>query len=659
MAPNILPFGTWDSPISAAYVAKAGISYDDVLVDPIPSRVHPDANGIYHIERRPSEAGRNVIVETTTKKDIFGKGWNSRTGVQEYGGASAIVYGGVVYFSNFGDGRVYKANFANKMHIENKNHRFANFAVHPTAPHLLVSILEDHTNCKLSDVKTSLVTIDTLSSTVHPLVSGADFYAAPAFNPDGTHLAWVQWDHPDMPWDGSQIHVADVIAEGDTLALQNVKKIKGEWKKESAVQPRWVGSSKLLFFSDESGFQNPWIVDVMESSSEPRPILPTPLDQDFAEPDWQLGAASSAVLSENEAACIALRDGRFILYILDLKSGTVREIPTPYAVMSNIRRTGPHSAVLLANRTDTPVEIVHIEWDESRETKFSTLAGGDASDPKVGKIDKTFFSAPRPLTFKGRKGSPLYVIFYPPTNPSFTGQSGERPPCIISAHGGPTSMANQAFNLKKQYFTSRGFAWVDVNYGGSSGYGREYIQRLYGNSGVIDVADCVDAARALASPEFGEIDSARVVITGSSAGGYEVLLSLCSTPPDVFAVGTSSYGISNVFTIVEDSHKFESRYGEKLLGGPADKIPHIWRARSAVFHAQKIKILQGSEDKVVPSSQAEGMMKVIRDHGGRVEYTLFEGEGHGWRKAETIIAALEQELDFYLDVLGLKTKGSA
>ncbi|KAH8113185.1 alpha/beta-hydrolase [Phellopilus nigrolimitatus] len=662
-SPTIAPFGTWASPISAALVAKAGTSFDDVLVDPV-------TNAVYHVEKRPSEAGRSVVVETASGKDVFGSEWNARSGVHEYGGASATVYAGVVYFSNFADGRVYSVEKGGPpvpITPENTNHRFADFAVHPKAPYLLVAILEDHTHPAPSDVANSLVSIDTRSKSVHPLVSGADFYAAPAFSADGARLAWIQWLHPDMPWEGAEVHVADVQSHGGAagadarLLVKNARKVKGARTAESAAQPCWAGADTLLFSCDASGYQSPWAVDLSAETPAPRAVLAAPLAQDFAMPGWRLGGSCGAVLDAKTALCTALRDGRSVLYLVDLARGTHTELASPYVLITQIRRTGSHSAVFLGDATDAPKALVALALDESgTKARFATLGGGDAGAGAAAageKTDKALFAAPRPLTFTARGGAPLHVVFYAPTNPGFAGPAGERPPCVVNVHGGPTAMAPQGLSLRQQYFTSRGFAWVDVNYSGSSGYGRRYIERLVGSWGVADVEDCVDTARALASPAFGEIDPARVLITGGSAGGYTVLQALCAAS-DAFAGGTASYGISNLFTLMQDTHKFESHYGFRLVGGTPQEVPDVYRARSPVFHAERITapllVLQGSADMVVPPSQAEEMVGVIRAHGGRVQYKVFEGEGHGWRKAETIVTALEAELAFYLDVLGLR-----
>ncbi|THH06289.1 hypothetical protein EW145_g4187 [Phellinidium pouzarii] len=670
MAPTIAPFGTWDSPISTALVAETGTAVDDVLVDPVTST-------IYHLERRPSEGGRIVLVETVAGKDVFGPSWNARTGVQEYGGASAVVYSGVAYFSHFGDGRVYKVGLAPGsstsrepvvVSAENANLRFANFAVHPTAQHLLVSILEDHTHPAPSDVVTSLAVLDTRPGhgSVRVLVSGADFYAAPVFNADGTRLAWVQWRHPDMPWEGAEVHVAEVLQVGEgRLEVVNERRVRGEWKKESAVQPRWVDNHTLLFFSDASGYQNPWIIDLAGVGASARPVLAEPVDQDFAEPGWRLGDSYCAVLTPETVLCTALRAGRSVLYRLDLARGTLRELPCPWVHVTAVRRIDTRSAVFVGEPVDDPKQVILITVGspadaDDAETRFTVPSAALATAP--AKINKTYFAAPRPLTLKTRTGAPLHAVFYPPTNPGFRGPEGARPPCIVNAHGGPTGIASQALSMSVQFYTSRGFAWVDVNYGGSSGYGRKYTERLVGNWGVTDVDDCVDAARALASPAFGEIDPARVVTRGGSAGGYTVLQALCADTTGTFAAGAVSYGISNLFTLATDTHKFESRYMEKLVGGTPEEVPEVYKARSPVFHAEQITapllILQGSLDMVVPPSQAEEMIKVIRAHGGRVEYKLFEGEGHGWRKAETIEVALATELDFYLHVLSIKEKKS-
>ncbi|KAL5512362.1 hypothetical protein ACEPAG_3354 [Sanghuangporus baumii] len=656
------PFGTWDSPITAEYVAKAAVSFDDVFVDPFPSQAHPDGNAIYYIEKRPSEEGRDVIVDASSKKDIFGEGWNARSAVHEYGGASSIVRAGVVYFSNFADMRVYKVDTnvdgaePSPVTPENENYRYANFAIHPASPQLLVSILEDHTNATApSDVVNTLVTINTETVSIQPLVSSADFYAAPTFNSDGTRLAWIQWNHPDMPWDGAQVYVADVvITEDKTLELQNSRKIKGVYTKESAVRPQWVDSSTLFFFFDESGFQNPWIIDLSGDSSEPRAVFSSPVEMDFSEPDWNLGMSSSAVLTSSTVYVVPIRDGRYVLFLLDLISGSLKEIQTEYVVLGNIRRTGPFSAVFIGTKSDEPSAVVEVVLDESGEATFTVLAGGQ-SDTDPDKIDKAFFSVPNPLSLTNPDGQPLYAVFYPPTNPNFTGPEGEKPPCITFVHGGPTGMATQGFDLRKQYFTSRGFALVDVNYGGSSGYGRKYIERLDEQWGIVDISDCADAVQALASSPFNEINLARVMITGGSAGGYVVLQSLCSERSETYVAGTSSYGISDLFNLAKFTHKFESHYMDKLLGGRPEEIPDVYKARSPVYHADQINVplllLQGADDQVVPKEQSEAIRDAIEARGGVVVYKLFEGEGHGWRKAETIIEALETELGFYLGVM--------
>ncbi|KAI5114963.1 hypothetical protein M0805_006579, partial [Coniferiporia weirii] len=520
MSPTIAQFGTWVSPISATRIARARTAIDDVLVDPV-------TTAVYHLESRPSEAGRCVLVETATGKYVFGPGWNARTGVQEYGGAPAVVYAGAVYFSNFVDGRVYRVERGKEpepVTPENANHRFANFAVHPTASHLLVAVLEDHTHPAPADVATSLVVLDTRACTVHALALGADFYASPAISPDGARLAWVQWRHPDMPWEGGEVHVADLV-RGDTLSLGNARKVGGAWKKESAVHPCWLGARQLLFFSDAGGFQNPWVVDLdLGLATPPRPVLVQPLAQDFTEPDWRLGGSYSAPLAGGLVLCTALRDGAAVLYLLDVASGTLEELDAPYVSVAAVRPTGPRSAVFIAEAINAPRAIVTLTLGEGNRTNLAVIRGGD-TDADAGsadgeaKIDKTYFATPRPLTLRTRSDAEVYAVFYAPTNPVYAGPEGERPPCIVSVHGGPTGMTGQGLRMSVQFFTSRGFAWVDVNYGGSAGYGRKYIERLAGNWGVADVEDCVDAVRALASPAFGEIDPARVLVTGGSAGG--------------------------------------------------------------------------------------------------------------------------------------------
>ncbi|TFK46332.1 alpha/beta-hydrolase [Heliocybe sulcata] len=645
------PYGTWSSPISAEAITQKTTAITHLIVDPIGSV-------LYHVEARPSEGGRCVIVRSEGAQDVFGRKWDARTSVQGYGGAAAIAHNEVVYFSCAADSRVYRVSEGKEpvpITPENPNHHFADFTAYPANGRYLVAILDDDTHPSPSDVVTTLCLIDTDNCQSTLLVSGADFYAAPRFSPDGHYLAWHQWHHPDMPWEGSEICVAKVDASSGSLVLTDVRMIAGQRNRIGVLYPFWISNERLVFTSDESGYQNPWIYDAASGSA--RAILKDPVQEDFGEPSSRLGPSPGAALDGKTLIFSATQEGRSVLYRIDIEHGSKKELECPYVDVAWVQRLSENTVAFVGSQTTQSAQIVISTFSAHDSQVSSTTLNTPSSDSGTS-YPPSLISVPEPRSLELTPGGQsVHVVLYPPTNPRYAGSSikGEKPPCVVNAHGGPTGKADQALDWKKQYFTSRGWAWLDVNYGGSSGYGRKYIERLDGQWGIVDVEDCVNAARHFSST-LQLIDPHRIAIRGSSAGGFTTLAALYNFP-EVFAAATSLYGISDLRKLDEDTHKYESRRMEKLMGGRPADIPEVYHARSPVFHADKIKtpllILQGSIDKVVPPSQAELIVNSVQKNGGKVSYIVFEGEGHGFRKAENIKRALEEEYAFYRDVIGI------
>nr|GAT54164.1 predicted protein [Mycena chlorophos] len=646
------PYGTWKSPIQAENLAKASVHLTDVLVDA--------TNGkIYHTESRPSEGGRIALVDTESGKEVVGKEWNVRTGVHEYGGAAAVVHAGRAYFSNIVDGRVYKVEGNGEpvpVTPESKVLRFADFDVHPVHNHILVSILEDHTDKTTpASVTNKLCIIDTTAQTVSVLVSGADFYASPRFSPDGLRLAWQQWSLPYMPWQSAEIHVADFAM--DSLKVTNAVRIAGDGATNSVNFPSWATASTLLFTSDKSGYQNPWKYDA--SIRKAVPVFSEPVKEDFGEPTWVFGFSPYAVVQNGAKGLFtSFRDGRSVLYLVDLDNGQRTEIPSQFVNISSMRRVGNDKVAFIGDLVDAPSELVLCTLASDSTTSFSTLSSHASAGPT---FSKSLYSIAQPVTLSAPPDArPIHAVYYPPTNPDYSGSSiaGERPPCVVHVHGGPTAFSGHAFDLTTQYYTSRGWAWLSVNFGGSSGYGRAYIERLSSNWGIVDIEDCIQASKLISQAPYSLIDPKRTVIRGGSAGGYTALGAVSmGSDLTTFAAATSMYGISDLRRLLEDTHKFESGYPLDLLGGDISDIPEVYEDRSPVTHADKIVapllILQGEMDRVVPKEQAEIIYESIKRRGGVVEYKLYPGEGHGFRKEETIIDSLERERNFYERVLKL------
>jgi dipeptidyl aminopeptidase/acylaminoacyl peptidase len=633
-----VPYGSWSSPISARMLAVAGMGLSEPLLE----------DGVaYWRESRPDDGGRNVVVRGdpwSQPADITPTGFDVRTTVHEYGGGSYTVQRGTVVFSNFADQRLYRQDpGADPTPITDETggrHRFADGSV-TTDGTWWIGVRERHGDPDVpSTVVNDLVAVPTDGSadpTV--LVEGRDFYSNPVISPDGSKLAFLAWDLPWMPWDGCELFVADLAAD---MRLSSLERLAGEDGKESIWQPSWSPTGDLCFASDRSRWWN------LERIRDGRREALHPTDAEFGFPHWVFGQRSYGFLDDGRIACWYERRGVQHLAVLDAETGELLDLDLPHSAL----RWGPHLAVegsnllFVAGAPDLPPQVVWLN--------FSSRSVEVLRESTAVAVDEATISRPRQIEFPTTDGLTAFAHYYPPANGDLTGMPGERPPLIVMSHGGPTSQATAVLDLEVQFWTSRGFAVVDVNYGGSTGFGREYRQRLNGQWGIVDTDDCIAAARFLAAD--GEVDGSRLLIRGGSAGGYTTLCAL--TFHDDFAAGTSYYGVSDLEPFaVGDTHKFESRY-EHTMVGPWPEAADLYRARSPINAVDRIStpilLLQGAEDKVVPPSQAEVMVAALDAKGLPYAYLLFEGEQHGFRKAETIVAAHEAELSFYCQILGVE-----
>ncbi|HEX9122168.1 MAG TPA: S9 family peptidase [Actinomycetota bacterium] len=633
MTPGVAPYGSWRSPIGADLVAKAGV----VLYEPWAT-----SDGFYWLELRPDEGGRNVVVRGDpfgSPVDLTPPDFDVRTKVHEYGGGSYLVHEATVWFSNFADQRLYRQEVAGEPRPVTPappapgSIRYADGRITPDGRRI-VSVRERHEG---DDTINELVAVPADGSGApHVLASGRDFYAFPRIAPDGSSLAWVEWDHPNMPWDDTELHVATF---GDDGSLSDERTVAGG-RRESIFQPEWSPDGVLHFVSDRTGWWN--LYRLREEVAENL----VPMAAEFGVPMWEFGYSSYAFLSDGRIALLYRQDGVHHLSVLDPVSGELVDLDVPFSCFDPpyVRATGMQ-LVFVGGGPATPHQVVALDF-VSRGVEV-------LRESERTELDPAYFSVPLPIEFSTEGGVTAHAYHYPPASPDFTAPAGERPPLIVHVHGGPTSESTPEFSLMKQFWTSRGFAVLDVNYGGSTGYGRDYRERLYGQWGVVDVHDAVAAARFLV--ERGEADAERLLIRGGSAGGYTTVCAL--TWHDEFAAGASYFGLVDLEPFADSTHKFELRYTDNLVG-PWPEAIDLWRARSPIHSfdllARPLLILQGLEDEVVPPDQAEAMVHGMQARGLPYAYLAFEGEQHGFRKAENIQRSLEAELAFYARVLGIE-----
>jgi dipeptidyl aminopeptidase/acylaminoacyl peptidase len=639
---HIAPYGAWKSPITSDLIVSQSIALGGGRFD---------GDDVYWLEGRPAEAGRNVIVRRTPDgasadggtEDVNPAPFNARTRVHEYGGGAVLVDHGIVIFSNFADQRLYRIapGSAPEPITPEAPLRYADCVVDP-ARNRLICVREDHTEAALAEHGEAVNTIAAImldgSQAQHVLASGNDFYATPCLSPDGHTLAWLTWRHPNMPWDGTELWIADVQPDG---TLANAALVAGG-ENESIFQPAWSPDGRLYFVSDRSGW---WNLYRLDNGGAERLVT---MEAEFGAPQWVFGISTYAFESAERIICTYTKDGIDYLASLDTKSKTLTLLDIPYTSIGSIQAAP--GKVLFGGASPThAAALVYLDLTTGEQTilKRANTTEIDGAD------GARYLSTPQPIEFPTTGGLTAHGIFYPPQNQDYAAPEGEKPPLLVLSHGGPTGATSSALRLGVQYWTSRGFAVLDVNYGGSTGYGRAYRERLNDQWGIVDVDDCANGARYLA--DRGLVDPARLAIRGGSAGGYTTLCAL--TFRDVFHAGASHFGVSDLEGLATDTHKFESRYLDRLVG-PYPERRDLYVARSPIHHVANLNcpviFFQGLEDKVVPPSQAETMVEALRAKGIPVAYLPFEGEQHGFRRAENIKRALDAELYFYGRIFGFE-----
>jgi dipeptidyl aminopeptidase/acylaminoacyl peptidase len=622
MTPKITTYGSWKSPITADDVFAKFVGLGSIQLD---------GKNLYWGESRPD--GRTVIVCRTSHQqtiDLTPPSYNARTRVHEYGGGDYLAAGGIVYFSNFTDQRMYRQVPGSEPQpfTLTEGMRYAD-AILDDAHGRIIVVREDHTTAAPQPVN-ALVSISTAGDDDGQiLVSGNDFYSTPRLNPEGTRLAWLTWNHPNMPWDGTELWIAELLSDGSIG--QHTLVAGGE--AESIFQPQWSPDGILYFISDRTGWWN------LYRWHEPQGYVEAlcPMEAEFGEPQWIFGISTYGFESAEKLICTYSQNGSYHLASLDTRTLNFHKFHIPYTFISDVH-VAPRQVFFIAGSAIEPVALMQFD-----------LANGEIKVLRSARevaIDPAYFSIGQSVEFPTDQGLTAHGFFYPPKNRDFIGTPEELPPLLIMSHGGPTGATSSVFRYGIQYWTTRGFAVLDVDYGGSTGYGRAYRERLKGQWGIVDVADCVNGARHLVTQ--GVVDGNRLAITGGSAGGYATLCAL--TFYNLFRAGASYYGISDLEAMARDTHKFESRYLDGLVG-PYPERRDLYISRSPIHHIEQLAcpliLMQGLDDPIVPPNQSKMMFDALRTRGLPVAYLTFAGEQHGFVKAENNKRALEAELYFY------------
>ena len=636
---SVAPYGSWRSPIAPKLIAAGTLRLGAAAW--LEGKILGEAEAIpCWLEGRPTEKGRTALVARTADgqlRELAPAPANVRSRVHEYGGGAFCCLGETIYFSEGSDNRIYRQTPGSQpkaLTPPGKEFRYADLTPDPSRDRLLC--VRELQIPNAAEPLNELVSIDLGSGTVCVLATGSDFYASPRPSPDGSQLAWLDWQHPNMPWDGTQLWVAAIAPDG---TLQDSVCIAGS-ATESIHHPRWsAADGKLYFASDRSGWWNLYCWDGRDC--EVACVLE--MEAEFAYPHWVFGLSTYDFWGRDRLVCAYSQGGCWHLGTIDLQTQTLTPIETPYANIESLHVAG-NAAIFIASSPTEAAAVIRFDLISRTSEVLQRSLTLD--------LDTKYLAQPQAIAFPTTGDRTAHAWFYPPKNPESTAPVGEKPPLIVKCHSGPTAMATPGLNLKIQYWTSRGFAFLDVNYGGSIGYGRGYRERLDGQWGIVDVDDCVNGARYVVAQ--GLVDGDRLAMTGSSAGGYTTLAAL--TFRDVFKAGASYYGISDLEALVKETHKFEARYFDRLVG----KYPEereIYIARSPIHHADRLNcptiFFQGLADTVVPPAQAEKMVAALQAKGIPVTYMQFPEEGHGFRQAETSERALTAELTFYREVFGI------
>lgn len=635
--PVTAPFGSWQSPITADLIVGDTVVFDMITTD---------GGDIYWLEIRPSENGRGVIVKRSQDgltTDVTPQGFHVGNRAHEYGGGAYTVRDGTIYFCNNPDQRIYKQEpDTEPVPITPAPSglatlRFADLLVDPFR-HQLIAVCEDHSTPDSQPVN-SLVSIPIAGGKIKTIASGHDFYSSPKLSHDGTKLAWLSWDHPNMPWDGTELNVAKFGTDG---SLTEARVLAGG-DTESIFQPEWLPDGRLVFVSDRTDWWNLYCIhngkiEHLQS-----------MDAEFGRGQWVFGMNTFTLASDHKLVCTFNRGAFWKVAILDLTSGSYSEIESEYTDISWPKMSGDKLIFKGASPRRLPA-IVSLDLTSGKSQTLKPCSSVS--------LDGEFISTPEIIEFPTTDDECAYALYYAPRNGKFVGPPNQKPPLIVKSHGGPISSLTSALNLEVQYWTSRGFAFVDVNYRGSTGYGRRYREKLYGKWGIADVDDCTNAALHLASQ--GRVNSESLLICGRSASGFTSLCAL--TFKDVFRAGASYYGISDLVALALDTHKFELHIADRLIG-PYPERKDVYQARSPINHVDQINcpviFFQGLQDNVVPASQTQAMFDALRSKGLPVACLIFSEERHGFRRAETIKRALESELYFYSRILNFTSANSS